>query len=360
MALGTMTFGTARWGLAEPQARAVFDAYLEAGGNFIDTAEVYAAGESEAMIGRFVRDGSLRERMVIATKTGFSTGPGAHRGGSNRRAILAAVEASLRRLQTDYIDLFWLHVWDGVTPAEEVLDSMASLIAAGKIRYWGLSNTPAWYTAKLATLAAAQGKPGPVALQYFHSLVNRDIEDELVPLARYFGLGIVPWSPLAYGLLTGKYDRATVEAAGPRAAGPPKAAATPGQTRPDDDKRLDGANPFGDTLFTARNWAIVEVLKEIAAELGESPAKVALAWVMARPGVSSTLIGARGHGPARRAQRPVRTKAALQPLHPRTAPARHLRRHLCPGLDRPGLTGDAGYRVGVVALTLRNPAIGSP
>ena len=291
LALGTMTFGTARWGSGEDDSRAVFDAYVEAGGNFVDTADVYSGGRSEAMLGGFIVDCGLRERIVIATKAGFAAGEGPHAGGSGARHLHAALDGSLRRLKTDVVDLFWLHVWDGVTPAEEVLETMAALVRAGKIRYWGLSNTPAWYCAKIATLAAVRGMPGPIALQYFYSLVNRDVEDEHLALAAEFGMGMVPWSPLAYGFLTGKYDRATVEAAGSRAGGLPRGAAQPGERRPDGDKRLDGANPFGDTLFTERNWKIVDILRRVADEAGQSPARVALAWVVGRPGVASTLMG---------------------------------------------------------------------
>jgi aryl-alcohol dehydrogenase-like predicted oxidoreductase len=165
------------------------------------------------------------------------------------------------------------------------------LVRSGKIRYWGMSNSPAWYVAKVATLAAVRGLPGPIAMQYFYSLVNRDIEDEHIPLAAEFGMGMMPWSPLAYGLLTGKYDRSTVEAAAPRAGGLPRDAAKTGENRPSDDKRLDGANPFGDTLFTERNWRIVDGLKGIAQEAGQSPARVALAWVLGRSNVTSTLMG---------------------------------------------------------------------
>lgn len=292
LALGTMTFGTARWGQAEPEARAVFDAYVETGGNFIDTADVYSGGESEAMLGRFLKEGRLRDRIVLATKAGFSTGSVPLQGGTGRKWLQTALEGSLRRLQTDHVDLYWLHVWDGVTPAEELLQTMAAFTTSGKIRYWGLSNAPAWYAARLVTLAAAQGQPGPIALQNFYALVNRDIEDEHIPMARDLGLGLVPWSPLAFGLLTGKYDRAEVTAAGPRGAGLPGDAMQPGQVRPSDEKRLDGANPFGDTLFTDRNWTLVDGLKALAAEIGESPARLALAWVMGRPGVTSALIGA--------------------------------------------------------------------
>jgi aryl-alcohol dehydrogenase-like predicted oxidoreductase len=290
-ALGTMTFGTARWGLDETGSRAVFDAYVEGGGNFIDTADVYAGGESEAMIGRFLAERGLRDQLVLATKSGFATGAGPHAGGNGAKHIHAALDASLRRLGTDYIDLYWVHVWDGVTPAEELLETMAGLVRAGKIRYWGLSNTPAWYIAKLATLAVLRGLPGPIGLQYFYSLVSRDVEDEHFPLAAEFGLGMVPWSPLAYGLLTGKYDRSTIEAAPSRASGLPKDAARPGEERPAGDKRLDSANPFGDSLFTDRNWTIVAAVRRVAGEMGQSPARVALAWVIARPGVASTLMG---------------------------------------------------------------------
>ena len=291
LALGTMTFGTARWGLDEAGSRAVFNAYVEAGGNFVDTADVYAGGRSEEMLGSFVAERSLRDRIVIATKAGFAAGRGVHAGGNGAKHLHAALDGSLHRLQTDFIDLFWIHVWDAVTPAEELLETMTSLVHSGKIRYWGMSNAPAWFIAKLATLAAVRGVPGPIALQFFYSLVSRDVEDEHVPLAKEFGMGMVPWSPLAYGLLTGKYDRATVEAGAPRAGGLPKDAATSGEQRPEGDKRLDGANPFGDTLFTERNWRIVEELKRVAADAGQSPARVALAWVVGRPGVASTLMG---------------------------------------------------------------------
>ncbi len=291
LALGTMTFGTTRWGSGEDSSRAVFNAYVEAGGNFVDTADVYSSGRSEEMLGGFISERGLRDQIVVATKAGFAAGRGPHAGGNGARHLHAALDGSLRRLRTDHVDLFWLHVWDSVTPAEELLETMAALVRAGKTRYWGVSNAPAWYVAKLATLAAVRGMPGPIALQYFYSLVNRDIEDEHVPLAAEFGMGILPWSPLAYGLLTGKYDRATVEAAGPRAGGLPRNAATEGETRPDSDKRLDGANPFGDTLFTGRNWKIVDVLRRVADEAGQSPARIALSWVAGRPGVTSTLMG---------------------------------------------------------------------
>ncbi|MDE2567037.1 MAG: aldo/keto reductase [Burkholderiales bacterium] len=291
LALGTMTFGTARWGSGEAASREVFDAYLDAGGNFIDTADVYAGGACEAMLGRFIAERGVRDRVVLATKSGFATGAGVHAGGNGARHVSAALAGSLQRLQTDHVDLLWVHVWDSVTPAEELLQTMSRLVHGGQVRYWGLSNSPAWYVAQVATLAAARGQPAPVALQYFYSLVNRDVEEEFVPLAATFGMALQPWSPLAFGLLTGKYDRAAVEAAAPRAAGLPREAAGAQAQRPAGDQRLDGANPFGDSLFTERNWAIVDALRRVAADCGETPARVALAWVMQRPGVTSTLMG---------------------------------------------------------------------
>jgi aryl-alcohol dehydrogenase-like predicted oxidoreductase len=291
-ALGTMTFGTARWGTGEDASREVFNAFVDQGGNFIDAADVYSGGRSEEMLGKFITERGLRDSVVVATKSGFATGQGSLRGGNGAKHIHEALNGSLRRLGTDYVDLYWIHVWDNVTPAEELLETMAGLVRAGKIRYWGLSNTPAWYVAKLATLASVRGVPGPIALQYYYALTNRDIEDEHRPLAAEFGLGLVPWSPLAFGFLTGKYDRASVEAAPPRAAGLPRGAQADGEQRPNDDKRLDGANPFGDSLFTERNWQIIDVLRQISKDTGQSPARLALAWVAGRPGVTSILMGA--------------------------------------------------------------------
>lgn len=290
LTLGTMTFGVDRWGMDRPAAEAVFDAYVEAGGNVIDTADVYAGGRGEEMLGAIIADRGLRDQLVVATKSGFAAGKSPHSGGNGTKHVHAALEGSLRRLGTDYIDLYWIHVWDSVTPPEELLETMANLVRSGKIRYWGISNSPAWFVARLATLASERGLPGPIALQYFYSLVAREVEAEHIPLAQDMGMSLVPWSPLAYGLLTGKYDRANVEAGAPRAGGLPSDAGS-GAARPDGNKRLDGANPFGDSLFTDRNWGIVDALRVVADELGETPARVALAWVMSRTGVDTSLMG---------------------------------------------------------------------
>ncbi|MDB5421822.1 MAG: aldo/keto reductase [Brevundimonas sp.] len=289
-ALGTMTFGVERWGMGRGEAEAIFDGYVEAGGNLIDTADVYAGGGGESMLGEILADRGNRQRLVLATKSGFATGRGPSSGGNGAKHIHDALEGSLRRLKTDYIDLYWIHVWDSVTPPEELLETMSALVRSGKVRYWGMSNTPAWYVARIVTLAAVRGQPGPIALQYFYSLDSREIEAEHIPLAKDAGLGMMPWSPLAYGLLTGKYDRAKVEAAPSRTGGLPDKAGT-GDPSAHSGARLDGANPFGDTLFTERNWKIVDALKAVASEIGEPPATVALAWALSRPTVDTVLIG---------------------------------------------------------------------
>ncbi len=183
LALGTMTFGTPRWGAPDDVSHAIFDAYVDAGGNFIDTADVYSGGRSEEMIGGYIADRGLRDQLVLATKFAFhGREPGNVNAADNgRKNIHRALEGSLRRLRTDYIDLYWMHVWDRVTPVEEVLQSLGDLVRAGKIRYFGFSNVPAWYAATAATLATAHAIPGPIALQLEYSLVERAIEREHLP-----------------------------------------------------------------------------------------------------------------------------------------------------------------------------------
>ncbi len=294
LTLGTMTFGVNRWGSDEAASRAVFDAYIDAGGNAVDTADIYAGGRGEEMVGACIAARTLRERVVLATKAGFNRAPGnPNAGGNGAKNIRAALEGSLRRLQTDYIDLFWVHVWDGVTLAEDVLQTLGDLVRAGKIRYFGLSNAPAWYVARMATLATAHGVPGPIALQMEYSLSERGIEREHVPAARALGLGVVPWSPLSGGFLSGKYDRATVESADrARRNAEASSSAASGVAGGAGNGRLAGSNPFGDAKFTPRNWDILDALKAVAVETGRSPAQVALAWAAARPGVASLLLGA--------------------------------------------------------------------
>ena len=266
LALGTMTFGNKNWGSPDEVSRAVFDAYIDAGGNFLDTADVYAGGRSEELVGSFIADRKLRDTIVLATKWSFD-------GGNGRKNLHRCLEASLRRLGTDYVDVYWMHVWDGVTPPEELLHSLADLVRSGKIRYYGLSDVPAWVATRIATLAEAHGLPSPVALQMEYSLTERTFEQEHIPAARALGLGLCPWSPLAAGFLTGKYTR-DVEGKVKTAGG-----------------RLDLTNqPF--KKFTERNWKILDTLRSISAETGQTPAQLALAWTLPRPSVASLIFGA--------------------------------------------------------------------
>jgi aryl-alcohol dehydrogenase-like predicted oxidoreductase len=273
LSLGTMTFGTEwGWGADENTSRAILNRYLDAGGNFIDTANVYTDGKSEEMLGRFLKDG-LRDRVVLATKFSFNTRSGdPNAGGNGRRNIYQSLTDSLRRLQTEYVDLYWLHVWDTVTPVEEVVSTLDDLVRAGKIRHYGLSDIPSWYVARAQTLAELQGKERAIALQLEYSLVERTIEREHIPVAQELGLAVCPWSPLAGGFLTGKYKREGRSGSGQGRLG------------------TESGSPF--PRFTERNWRILDVLSEVANELGRTPAQVALNWVATQPGSTSTIIGA--------------------------------------------------------------------
>src|SRR5271157_4406228 len=211
LCLGTMTFGEDwGWGAAKDEARKIYDIYREAGGNFIDTANIYTNGSSEKLVGEFIA--SHREEVVLATKytnaaTGFSGQPGtdANAGGNQRKNMVQAVEASLRRLGTDYIDLYWLHIWDQLTPVEEVMRGFDDLVRAGKVLYVGISDAPAWVVAKSNTLAELRGWTRYVGLQIEYSLLERTVERELIPMAKDQQMTVLAWSPLRGGALTGKY-----------------------------------------------------------------------------------------------------------------------------------------------------------
>ncbi len=275
LTLGTMTFGTEwGWGSEPAVARQVFDGYIEQGGNFIDTADGYTNGKSEELLGHFVAERGLRERLVLATKFTFNAdlaNPNA--GGNGRKNIYRALEGSLRRLKTDYIDLYWMHVWDMVTPVEEVLSTMNDLVRAGKIRHFGFSDVPAWYVARAQTLAQKDGKEPIIALQLEYSLIERNIEREHIPVAQELGIGLCPWSPLAGGFLTGKYRREGNTGRG--------------------EGRLDAAK-FSQLTdrFTEHNWRVLDALLDVAKQLNKKPAQVALNWVATQPGITSTIIGA--------------------------------------------------------------------
>ncbi|HZE37971.1 MAG TPA: aldo/keto reductase, partial [Stackebrandtia sp.] len=276
LALGAATFGTEwGWGAERDEARKLFDVYVERGGNFIDTADTYTNGSSERLLGEFTRDN--REGLVVATKYSTLRRPGdPNSGGPHRKNLFASVESSLRRLNTDYIDLLYLHVWDFTTPVEEILRGMDDLVRQGKVLYVGVSNTPAWQASRMQAIADLRGWSPLVALQIEYSLIQRGGERDLIPMAREMGLGVVPYSPLGGGLLTGKYTREDLTAVG---------------AETDESARKSLNVSVG--WVTERNLGIAETVKEIATELGRTPAQVALAWTLRKPDVTASLIGAR-------------------------------------------------------------------
>jgi aryl-alcohol dehydrogenase-like predicted oxidoreductase len=272
LCLGAMTFGEdLGWGTSVEASNAIIDDYLEHGGNFIDTANIYTFGHSEKIIGdHLTKDRRRRDRVVLATKFFGGMFPGdPNSGGANRKAIIGSLENSLRRLQTDYIDLYWMHTWDATTPIEETMRTLDDLVQSGKVRYLGFSDTPAWKCAEAQTLARFRGWAPLVALQVEYSLLERTVEGELVPMARELGLGITPWSPLKSGVLSGKYTRQNH-----------------GQLKSD-------RGAWADSNLTDKTYAIIDALSAIAKEVDSTPARVALAWLAQKPGVSSIILGAR-------------------------------------------------------------------
>jgi aryl-alcohol dehydrogenase-like predicted oxidoreductase len=263
LCLGAMIFGDERGvGATKEQSREIFDTFVDAGGNFIDTANNYANGVSEQLVGEFTQ--GERERFVIATKYTLNrraTDPNG--GGNHRKNLMQSLEASLKRLRTDYIDLYWLHAWDYLTPVEEVMRGLDDLVRAGKILYVGVSDTPAWIVAQANTLATLRGWTPFIGLQVEYSLVERDVERELLPMARAFGMALTAWSPLGGGVLSGKYN------ANRGAAG-----------------RL--ANSADD-----RTLNIAEGVLQVAGETGHSPAQVALAWLRSQAGTIIPIVGSR-------------------------------------------------------------------
>jgi aryl-alcohol dehydrogenase-like predicted oxidoreductase len=270
--LGAMTFGEDwGWGSTEEASQEILDSYIGRGGNFIDTANGYTKGHSEKIIGDHIgRHPTRRDRVVIATKffTNMYRGD-PNGGGAGRKTLMSSCEQSLRRLQTDYIDLYWMHCWDRFTPIEETIRGLDDLVQAGKVRYIGFSDTPAWKVAQAHTTALLRGWTPLIALQLEYSLLERTIEGELIPAALELGMGVTPWSPLKSGMLTGKYTRESVANAQP------------------------GRGAFVSRAFTEEAFKVLDVLTRVSTELGTTPARVALAWVMQRPGIASTIIGAR-------------------------------------------------------------------
>jgi aryl-alcohol dehydrogenase-like predicted oxidoreductase len=275
ISLGTMTFGGgggfAKVGdLDVGAARRVLDRCIDAGVNLIDTADIYSDGASEEIVGELVK--GKRDELLLATKCRFKSEPGPNGAGSSRHHIVRSLEASLRRLGTDYVDIYQLHGWDGQTPLEETLSTLDSLVEGGKVRYIGCSNYSAWHLMKSLAVADRQGWQRFASHQIYWSLLGRDAEVELVPAALDQGLGILIWSPLAGGLLTGKYRR--------------------------DEKPASGARHLTDwneppIYDEGKVYDVIDVLVNVAGARGVPPAQVALAWLLARPGVSSVIVGAR-------------------------------------------------------------------
>jgi aryl-alcohol dehydrogenase-like predicted oxidoreductase len=268
LCLGTMTFGEDwGWGADKEESRAVFQAFAEAGGNFLDTANIYTNGTSETLVGEFVKGD--REKWVIATKYSLNTRPGdVNACGNHRKNLFQAVEASLKRLGTDYIDLLWLHIWDSLTPIEEVMRAFDDLVRMGKVLYIGISDSPAWIVSQANTLATLRGWTPFIGLQIEYSLKERTPERELLPMAKALNIGVTAWSPLGGGVLTGKYN----------------------QPHPVDGRLSMTDQPF---QILDRDLKIAETVLEIAREIGKSPAQVALNWLRNRPNPIIPIIGAR-------------------------------------------------------------------
>src|SRR6202521_363291 len=259
--LGTMTFGD-EWGWGSPKAEAqkIYDTYREAGGNFIDTANFYTGGTSEKFLGEFMQ--GHRDSVVLATKYSLAApGNDPNAAGNHRKNMMQAVEASLKRLQTDYIDLYWVHMWDQITPVEEVMRGLDDLIRQGKVLYVGISDAPAWWIAQANILAQLRGWSPFVGLQIEYSLIERSVERELIPMARALNIGVMAWSPLAGGVLTGKYH----------------GHGSPEQARMTTDMAKDFMPE------PVRSGRIVAAVKSVSDETGRSMARVALAWLRYRP-----------------------------------------------------------------------------
>jgi aryl-alcohol dehydrogenase-like predicted oxidoreductase len=271
LCLGCMTFGRE---LDEEGSKEIVERFLGAGGNFIDTADVYAEGVSEEITGRAIK--GVREDVVLATKVRFPMGDGPNDVGLSRKHVVAGCEASLRRLDTDHIDLYQVHMWDAATPLEETLSALTDLVRQGKVRYVGVSNFTGWQLMKALCSSELKGFERFVSLQPQYSLVERNIEREVLPVCREEGLGVIPWSPLGGGFLTGKYRRGEM---------------------PPQDSRIAGATDDMEEAWarraTERNWRTLDVIDEISEETGKSYAQISLNWLLRQGDVTAPVIGAR-------------------------------------------------------------------
>ena len=274
LCLGAMTFGRET---TEEDSCAILDRFVEAGGNFIDTADVYSTGKSEEILGRWLK-GKNRSDFVIATKVRFGMGPGTNDIGLSRKHILDGVERSLGRLGTDYIDIYQIHKWDPSTPIEETLSTLNSLVQSGKVRYLGASNVAGYQLQKAIDLSRANGWEPFTCLQPLYNLLDRSIEWELLPVCQNEGVGVIPWSPLRGGWLSGKYRRGM--------------SAPPSDTRIEDAEKNNWSERWAN-YANERTWGVIDQLVAIAEETGKTPAQVALNWVMNRPGITAPIIGVR-------------------------------------------------------------------
>jgi aryl-alcohol dehydrogenase-like predicted oxidoreductase len=294
LCLGAMTFGRET---DEATSRAILDTFVAAGGNFIDTADVYSLGASEEIVGRWLR-GRPRHDLVIATKVRFAMGPGPNDAGLSRKHVLAGIEASLRRLGTDYVDVYQIHCWDPVTPLEETLSALDNLVQRGLVRYLGASNVTAWQLQRAVDLSRRRGWEPFSVLQPQYNLLCRSTEWDLLPVCRAEGLGVLPWSPLRGGWLSGKYRR--------------------GMKAPPANTRIEKAEEMGwserwSNHANEHTWTVLDTLHTVAAESGKTPAQIALSWVLAQPGVTAPIIGVRT--PAHLADNLGATAFTLSPAH---------------------------------------------
>lgn len=274
LCLGAMTFGREA---TEEESRRMMDCFVDAGGNFIDTADVYSLGVSEEVVGRWMK-GRRRDDLVIATKVRFSMGPGVNDIGLSRKHIVSGVENSLRRLGTDHIDLYQVHMWDDGTPLEETLSTLNGLVESGKVRYIGASNYASWQLQKAIDLSKFRSWEPFACLQPLYNLLDRDIESELLPVCQNEGVGVIPWSPLRGGWLSGKYHRGM--------------ATPPAGTRVEEASQK-GWSESWETYANERTWSVLDTLFAVADETGKHAAQVALRWLIQKPGVTAPIIGAR-------------------------------------------------------------------
>lgn len=272
IALGTMTFGSQfGWGNNKRACRRVFDKFSDAGGNFIDTANYYTRGTSETMLGEFIA--KERSRFVLATKYTLSMNPkDPNASGNGRKNMVQAVEESLKRLKTDYIDLYWMHAWDGITPIEEVMRTADDLVRAGKILHFGFSDTPAWVVSRANAIAEQRGWTPAIGLQILYNLARRDVEQEYVPMAKELGLAITAWSPLEMGVLTGKYLKGAKQKWGSK-------------------RRFDINEEWGKEYLTEKSLKIAQVIVDISKEIKRPAVQIALNWLRQRGSIP--IVGAK-------------------------------------------------------------------